>query len=191
MTAQNPLITHKKTKRKKANNRGGGDRMTTRAEVDSLKCLASNIVSSDSDEYTESMFFEDFPQFKKAGSAGGFVPPAMMKAFLNMAISTVSAARWCESWRIAIGLFVAHYVTMYLRQSGGNTDGSATAKKAAETGALMGVVSSASLGDASVSYDTSSATQATQAWGQFNLTTYGQQYASLARLYCLGGSYVI
>lgn len=165
--------------------------MTTRAEIDSLKGLASNIVSGESDEYTESMFFEDFPQFKKTGSDSGFVPDAMMKAFLNMANSTVSAARWCESWRIAIGLFVAHYVTMYLRQSGGNTDGSASAKKAAETGALMGVVSSASLGDASVSYDTSSATQATQAWGQFNLTTYGQQYASLARLYCLGGSYVI
>lgn len=190
MTAQNRLTRRKKTKRKKENS-CSGVRMITRAEIDSLKGLASNIVSGDSDEYTESMFFEDFPQFKKAGSDVGFVPTAMMKAFLNMANSTVSAARWCESWRIAIGLFVAHYVTMYLRQSGGNTDGSATAKKAAETGALMGIVSSASLGDASVSYDTSSATQATQAWGQFNLTTYGQQYASLARLCCLGGSYVI
>jgi hypothetical protein len=47
------------------------------------------------------------------------------------------------------------------------------------------------LGDASVSYDTSSATQATQNWGQWNLTTYGQQYASLARVFVIGGSYVI
>ncbi len=165
--------------------------MTMRSEIDTLKGLASNIVSGGNDEYTESMFYEDFPQFKKAGEEVGFVPASMMRVFLTMANSTVSEARWCESWRLAIGLFVAHYVTMYLRQSGGNTDGSANAKKAAESGALVGIVSSASLGDASVSYDTSSATQATAAWGQFNLTTYGQQYASLARLYCLGGSYVI
>lgn len=165
--------------------------MTTRAEIDSLKGLASNIVDGGATAYTEAMFYEDFPQFKKAGESSGFVPPSMMKVFLTMVNSTVSEARWCETWRLAAGLFVAHYVTMYLRQTGGNTGGSATAKKAANTGALLGIVSSASLGDASVSYDTSAVTQATQQWGQFNLTTYGQQYASLARLCCLGGSYIV
>lgn len=165
--------------------------MTNRAEIDSIKSLASNIVDGDSGAYTEEMFYEDFPQFKKAGESSGFVPPSMMKTFLTMVNSTVSEARWCEAWRFAAGLFVAHYITMYLRQNGGNADGSATAKKAADTGALLGIVTSASLGDASVSYDTSSVTQATQSWGQFNLTTYGQQYASLARLCCLGGAYII
>ena len=108
--------------------------MTTRAEIDSLKGLASNIVDGGDTAYTEAMFYEDFPQFKKAGESSGFVPPSMMRVFLTMVNSTVSEARWCESWRLAAGLFVAHYVTMYLRQTGGNTDGSTTAKKAADTG---------------------------------------------------------
>jgi hypothetical protein len=111
--------------------------------------------------------------------------------FIAMANNTVSLERWGEAWRFACGLFVAHYATMYLRQNKGNDTGSATASQAADSGALIGIVSSASLGDASVSYDTSTATQATANWGQWNLTTYGQQYASLARLHVLGGSYII
>lgn len=159
--------------------------------VESLKAKASNIVEGGEGNYTESMFYEDFPQFKKTGTSSGFVPSAIMATFIQMANGTISEARWDEMWRLACGLFVAHYVTMYLRQSKGNTTGSATASQAADSGALLGIVSSASLGDASVSYDTSAATQATQNWGQFNLTTYGQQYASLARIHVLGGSYVI
>lgn len=160
-------------------------------DVEALKARASNIIEGEPGAYTLAMFFEDFPQFKKAGTDGGFAPQAIMQSFIAMANSIVSVERWGEMWRLAAGLLVAHYLTMYLRQGKGNTDGSQTAQQAADSGALLGIVSSASLGDASVSYDTSSATQATQNWGQFNLTTYGQQYASLARIHCLGGAYVI
>jgi hypothetical protein len=138
------------------------------------------------------MFYEDFPQFKKEGTeADGFVPPALMNMFITMCNNTVSEDRWMEMWRYAAGLFVAHYVTTYLRQNRGNTDGSKSAAQVADSGALLGIVSSASLGDASVSYDTSNVTMATQNWGQFNLTSYGQQYASLAKIYCIGGGFVI
>lgn len=160
-------------------------------DIERIKALASNVVEGVDGAYTLSMFYEDYPQFKKSGTEEGFVPDSIMNVFINMANGTVSPDRWGEAWRLGAGLFVAHYVTMYLRQNKGNTDGSATAEKAAESGALVGVVSSASLGDASVSYDTSAATQATQNWGQWNLTTYGQQYASLARVFVIGGSYVI
>lgn len=160
-------------------------------EIERIKARASNIVEGVEGAYSLSMFYEDYPQFKKSGTEVGFVPDSIMNVFINMANSTVSPDRWEEAWRLGAGLFVAHYVTMYLRQNKGNTDGSSTASQAADSGALLGIVSSASLGDASVSYDTSSATQATQNWGQWNLTTYGQQYASLARVFVIGGSYVI
>lgn len=159
--------------------------------VENLKAKAANIVEGEPGAYTIAMFYADFPQFKKTGTETGFVPDAIMNTFITMANNTISPERWCEAWRLACGLFVAHYVTMYLRQNKGNTTGSANASQAADSGALVGVVSSASLGDASVSYDMSVATQATAQWGQWNLTTYGQQYASLARLFVLGGSYVI
>lgn len=162
----------------------------SRADVEILRGRASNIVDGDESQYTAAMFYADFPQFKKEGTEGGFVPDTMMNLFIQMANSTISEARWFEAWRFACGLFVAHYVTMYLRQSKGNTSGSTSAIAAADSGTIVGIVSSASLGDANVSYDTSAATQATQNWGQFNLTTYGQQYASLARLFVIGGAYV-
>lgn len=160
-------------------------------DVETLKARASNIIEGPAGAYTLAMFYEDFPQFKKTGTEGGFAPATMMQSFIAMANSIVSEVRWGEMWRLACGLLVAHYLTMYLRQTKGNTTGSDNAQQAADSGALLGIVSSASLGDASVSYDTSAATQATQTWGQFNLTTYGQQYASLARIHALGGAYVI
>lgn len=160
-------------------------------DIEHIKALASNIVEGVEGAYTIAMFYQDYPQFKKVNTESGFVPDSIMSVFIQMVNSTVSPDRWGEAWRLGAGLFVAHYVTMYLRQNKGNTDGSTTASQAANSGALLGIVSSASLGDASVSYDTSSATQATQNWGQWNLTTYGQQYASLARVFVIGGSYVI
>jgi hypothetical protein len=161
-------------------------------EAAHYKALASNIVEGEPGAYTLAMFYEDFPQFKKENTESeGFVPSTLMNMFIAMCNQTVSQARWEEMWRFACGLFVAHYVTAYLRQSRGNVDGSKSAAQVADSGALLGIVSSATLGDASVSYDTSNVTQATQNWGQFNLTSYGQQYASLARIYCIGGAYVI
>lgn len=89
---------------------------------------------------------------------------------------------------MACGLYVAHYATLYLRTY---SDGSDTPTQAAATGALVGVVKSATLGDSSVSYDTSALTKATENWGDLNATQYGQMLATKARLVGLGGSYVI
>lgn len=158
-----------------------------RAEIEILRNRASNIVEN-TGNYSLEMFLEDYPQFKDA-DGNTFANKAIMSTFIKMCNSTVSEERWAESWRLACGLFVAHYLTLYLRQNKGATC-SKNATEAADSGALLGVVTSASLGDASVSYDVNVTTQATEAWGQFNLTTYGQQYASLARMYCIGGMYV-
>lgn len=62
---------------------------------------------------------------------------------------------------------------------------------AAATGALVGVVKSAALGDSSVSYDTDALTKATADWGDLNATQYGQLLATRARLAGMGGTYVI
>lgn len=55
----------------------------------------------------------------------------------------------------------------------------------------MGVVKSATLGDSSVTYDTSALTAGTEDWGDLNATTYGQMLANRARFIGLAGSYVI
>ena len=53
------------------------------------------------------------------------------------------------------------------------------------------MVKSATLGDSSVSYDTTAVTKGTEDWGDLNSTTYGQMLANRAKLVGLGGSYVI
>lgn len=162
-------------------------------DVEMLRGIASGIVCGDSGAYTETMFYEDCPQFKDSTQAvvKGFVPSTVMQVFLNMCNDAVAPARWGEVWRLAASLYVAHFVTLWLKNNGGNLSGSSTPSEAAESGTVSGVVSGASLGDASVSYDTSSITESTRMWGQWNLTSYGQQFASMARLVAIGGGYVI
>lgn len=50
---------------------------------------------------------------------------------------------------------------------------------------------SATLGDSSVTYDTSALTSGTEDWGDLNATTYGQMLANRAGSSGLRASYVI
>jgi hypothetical protein len=158
--------------------------------VSELRGLASGIVEGTQGAYTEEMFLADYPPFKNKDTGENFVPHAIMNSFLSMANDVVSPDRWGDMWRFGVGLFVAHYATLYLRTIQNNPDGSKNIMSAVASGQLFGIINSASLGDASVSYDTSAATNSTTDWGQWNLTSYGQQYASLAKVFCIGGSYV-
>lgn len=142
--------------------------------------------------YTAGMFQEDFPQFftKATGEAPAapLLPPSMLEELVSQATAAIQPDKWLDGWRMACGLYVAHYATLYLRTY---AEGSDTPAQAAGTGALVGVVKSATLGDSSVSYDTSALTKATENWGDLNATQYGQMLATKARLAGLGGSYVI
>lgn len=160
-----------------------------------LRAVASNIIDGTPGSYTLEMFYEDFPQFKDANSEGdepgGFVPEGIMSVFMRMCNDAVAKERWGEMWRFAAGLYVAHFATTYLKSNRGNKTGSASAEEVADSGSLLGIVNSASLGDASVSYDTSPITAGTELWGQWNQTAYGQQFASMAKLVAIGGGYVM
>ena len=151
-----------------------------------VRGMAANIGHSQGN-YTAELFQQDFPQFFNA-EGQSLVPPAMLSEIVNMANASVQPDKWLESWRYAVGLYVAHYATLYLRTY---AESSQTPSQAAATGALVGIVSSATLGDSSVSYDTTAVTKGTEDWGDLNATTYGQMLANRAKLIGLGGSYVI
>lgn len=153
-----------------------------------VKAGAANIGQSQGN-YTAEMFQEDFPQFfTQDPPQTCFVPETMLNEIINMANACVQPDKWMESWRYAVGLYVAHYATLYLRSY---SSGSPTAAQAAASGALIGVISSATLGDSSVSYDTSAVTKGTENWGDLNSTTYGQMLANRAKLIGAAGSLVI
>lgn len=152
-----------------------------------VRAEAANITRGHG-RYTAELFQEDFPQFFKRGSGAPLLPSAMLEEFIRQANAAITPERWGDGWRYAAGLYAAHYATLYLRTW---SEGSETPAQAAATGALVGVVKSAALGDSSVSYDTDALTKATADWGDLNATQYGQLLATRARLAGMGGTYVI
>lgn len=118
------------------------------------------------------------------------IPDAVLDMFIAMANAAVQKCRWFEYWPLATGLYIAHFATLYLQTylpaSEDNTPGSA-----AGVGGITGIVSSAQLGDAQISYDVSSIASATETWGAWNSTQYGLQLVTLARIVGIGGSYII
>ena len=151
-----------------------------------VRAAAANIGQTQGN-YTAEMFQQDFPQFYSPDGQS-LVPATMLSEMISMANASVQPDKWLESWRYAVGLYVAHYGTLYLRTY---TESSATPAQAAASGALVGVVQSATLGDSSVSYDTSALTKGTEDWGDLNATTYGQMLANKAKLIGMAGTLVI
>lgn len=151
-----------------------------------VKAAAANIGTGVGD-YTVEQFREDYPQFFNAeGYFLGSLP--MLEQIIQMANVSIQPDKWLDSWRYAVGLYVAHYATLSLR---GYAASNETPQQAAASGALVGMVKSATLGDASVTYDTAAITAGTEDWGDLNSTTYGQILANRAKLIGMAGSYVI
>lgn len=152
-----------------------------------VRAAAANLGSGAPGTYTAEQFQEDFPQFFNSWGQP-LLPASMLEEIIRMANAAVQPDRWGEGWRYAVGLYVAHYVTLYLR---GYAASNETPEQAAASGALVGMVKSATLGDASVSYDTAAITAGTEDWGDLNSTTYGQMFANRAKLIGMAGMLVI
>ena len=151
-----------------------------------VKAAAANIGTGVGD-YTVEQFREDYPQFfNSEGNFLGSLP--MLEQIIQMANVSIQPDKWLDSWRYAVGLYVAHYATLSLR---GYAASNETPQQAAASGALVGMVKSATLGDASVTYDTAAITAGTEDWGDLNSTTYGQILANRAKLIGMSGTYVI
>lgn len=157
-----------------------------RPQFSGVREAAANI-SREAGRYSADMFCEDFPQFCNEAMIC-LVPPPMLGEFVRTANAAITPNKWLDGWRYAAGLYVAHQATLYLRTYAAS---SPDAAHAAATGALVGVVKSATLGDSSVSYDTDALTRATADWGDLNATQYGQLLATRARLVGMGGTYVL
>lgn len=151
-----------------------------------VKAAAANIGTGVGD-YTVEQFRQDYPQF--FNSEGCFLGSlSMLEQIIRMANVSIQPDRWLDSWRYAAGLYAAHYVTLSLR---GYAESSETPQQAAASGALVGMVRSAALGDASVTYDTAAITAGTEDWGDLNSTTYGQILANRAKLIGMAGTLVL
>lgn len=151
-----------------------------------VRGAAANL-GRDAGDYTVEQFRQDYPQFfNSEGYFLGSLP--LLEEIIRMANAAVQPDKWLDSWRYAVGLYAAHYATLSLRSYAASNE---TPEAAAASGALVGMVKSAALGDASVTYDTAAITAGTEDWGDLNSTAYGQMFASRARMIGLTGTLVI
>lgn len=150
--------------------------------------------------YTIEMFLADFPQFGKVveddstdpptTSIEPVIPEGILQIFINMANSAIHEEVWGPSWRYACGLFVAHYATLYLQSYAPSTPENDPGTGAG-SGQIMGLTTSAKLGDASINYDVAAITAGTESWGAWNSTSYGQLLITMAIPLVAGGMYAI
>ncbi len=156
------------------------------AQFSGIRAAAADLGQSVG-SYTAEQFKAEYPQFCDANGKC-FLPDVQLEELVKMANTSIQPDKWLDSWHYAAGLYVAHYATLFLRTY---AESSPTAAQAAASGALVGVVKSATLGDSSVTYDTAALTAGTESWGDLNATTYGQMLANRAKLIGAAGSYVI
>lgn len=146
---------------------------------------ASNIRSGKNPPYTVEDFLAMYPQFGVVNDVGErVIPCVVLRAWLKMAHAVLNKARYGDMWEMAMGLFIAHWLTLYLQTTASPND---PVKKIISAGLSQGVQTSKSAGDLSVSYDFSVVTNDFDGWGTYKYTVFGQQFIGLAKLVSLGG----
>lgn len=154
------------------------------------KRTAANIPApGEQGNYSAEDFAEDYPEFYTLadGVYTPMLPAAMLDRFIQSANAAVIPSRWGSDWRLAVGLYTAHLVALRMQTyADGSTPGAA-----ASNSANVGTVKSASMGDTSISYDNAATNAGTEKWGAWNLTKYGSQLATMARMLGIAGTYVI
>ena len=108
------------------------------------------------------------------------IPIPVLLMFIALASAHLVQARWQDTWVFAMGLFVAHFATLYAKSDG---NPNSNVGQAAAQGLAGGIQVAKSVGDVSVNYQ---ALQGIENWAAWNLTSYGQQLATFARIVGMG-----
>jgi len=112
-------------------------------------------------------FRKNFPEFASKVD----YPDTVMTFWESVAGAYVSEVKWTTLYTQGMSLVLAHFITL------------AKNNQAGAPGQGSGLISNQSVGDVSAGFDTSSTIE--DKAGQWNLTTYGQQYIRMARM--IGG----
>jgi hypothetical protein len=146
-----------------------------------LSAQASNIKMRENPLYTLNDFLTFYPQF------AGLLPDVVLSSFLELGQACVSKQRFGKMWQLSIGLFIAHFCTLYLQNAAEPGTEAADVLNAAQA---AGVVTSESADGVSYSMDTSTLSQDLAGWAAFKMTAFGSQFATIAKLVGKGGMYI-
>lgn len=148
---------------------------------------ASNVILTDNPEFTLCDFSSVFPIFVIADSTEESIPIEVFNLFYNMANKSLKYDRFKSQWKYCMCLYIAHYLTLYLQTQSGDPG-----SQSALAGALpRGIASSKSVDGLSISYDFMGAAEDLSGYGTWKYTNYGQQLATITKIYGHGGMWVI
>lgn len=114
------------------------------------------------------------------------VPMPVLLTYISLAQACVQYNRWLESWPIGMMLYIAHFLTLYLWSEGAP---SSPPGAAASAGLARGILTSKSAGDVSAGYS-QIMSSGWESWGAWNLTLYGQQFITMAKVIGFGPMYI-
>jgi hypothetical protein len=167
-------------------------------DVCGIISAASNIRIGDNPSYALEDFYLEYAAFgpreippippsSDPPTITYLINPVILQMYIDLANASIKEARWHSAWHIAMGWFVAHFATLYLQSM---ADANSTAAQVIAKGQTKGLMSSKSVGDVSVSYDFNSIASDLDGWAAWKLTAYGQQLATMGKIYGKGGMYV-
>lgn len=119
---------------------------------------------------TTAQFVIDYPEF----SNQDVFPTSWIQQFLNMAYVMLDACVWSSMQDTGVELFTAHKLVLRAR------DTKAVGCDGIPGLATSGIPASKTVGSVSAGYDVSASQ--IEGWGPYNLTTYGREFAYLARM---------
>ena len=148
------------------------------SELHAVIARAAGMYSTtDNPEYTSDNFLMAYPQFS-------MLDISVVDAWVGIAHQCVKYSLWDKTWELGMGLFIAHFLTLY-QQTIEEDLGNPVLSK----GLSKGLITSESVGGMSVSYDLSSFTSEFDGWGTFKQTIFGQQYVHFLQM--MGGFFIL
>lgn len=153
----------------------------------SLISAASNLRTGENPPYTLEDFFTLYPQFGPNSENKHVVPIAVLQIYLNLANTCIKESRWHDMWTVAMGLFIAHFSTLWLQGTADPNNGAAAVLAAGQS---KGLLTSKSVDGVSASIDYNAVAQDLEGWAAWKLTTYGTQLATFGKLVGKGNMYV-
>lgn len=139
-----------------------------------MSCVRGVVETAPDAVLTVEQFRAEFPAF----ASSTYYPDEQVAFWINEAInfSPLDAARWGQFYSLGLRLYIAHNLALERM----------AARQAASGAAPMGssVISSRSVGPASVSYDTQFGAE--QNAGAYALTTYGNRFLRYLRMAGMG-----
>lgn len=109
-----------------------------------------------------------------------FVPIVVLSQYVVLASASLQQMRWGSQWQIAMGLFVAHYATLYLRSDG---NPATSAGQVAASGLNVGITVSKGAGPVAQGL---ALVGGLDGWASWQMTLYGQQLATMAKTVGMG-----